>query len=87
MKNRYRNSAWRYDPDNRDNLTADIPFYIDFAKQQKTEILELGCGTGRVALALRAVIEKAGMEIVEAYSWYDKAPIGGREIIYVCRKG
>lgn len=36
---------------------------------------------------LRAVIEKAGMEIVEVYSWYDKASIGGREIIYVCRRG
>ncbi|HBR31023.1 MAG TPA: hypothetical protein DD733_02955 [Clostridiales bacterium] len=35
---------------------------------------------------LRAVIEKAGMEIIEQYSWYDKMPIDGREIIYVCRR-
>lgn len=52
MENIFRNSAWLYDIDNRDNLTADIPFYIDYAKQQKGEILELGCGTGRVTLAL-----------------------------------
>lgn len=52
MENIFRNSAWLYDIDNRDNLTADIPFYIDYARRQKGEILELGCGTGRVALAL-----------------------------------
>jgi len=54
MENTFENSAWLYDVDNRDNLTVDIPFYIDFAKRQKGEILELGCGTGRVALALAA---------------------------------
>jgi SAM-dependent methyltransferase len=52
MENILRNSAWLYDVDNRDNLTVDIPFYLDYAKRQQGEILELGCGTGRVALAL-----------------------------------
>jgi len=53
MKNLYRNAAWLYDLE-RDNdiLTADIPFYIEYAQKQNGEILELGCGTGRVALAL-----------------------------------
>jgi len=54
MKNLFRNSAWLYDVDNRDNLHDDIPFYLEYAKQQQGEILELGCGTGRVALALAA---------------------------------
>jgi SAM-dependent methyltransferase len=40
--------------DNRDNLHDDIPFYLEYAKQQQGKILELGCGTGRVALALAA---------------------------------
>ena len=35
---------------------------------------------------LRAEVEKAGMEIVEEFSWYDKQPPGGREIILVCRR-
>ena len=35
---------------------------------------------------LRAEIEKSGMEIVEEFSWYDKQPPGGREIIFVCRR-
>ena len=35
---------------------------------------------------LRAFIEKAGMEITEEYSWYDKSPPGSREIIFVCRR-
>jgi len=38
--------------DNRDNLHDDIPFYIECAEKQRGEILELGCGTGRVALVL-----------------------------------
>ena len=52
MDNLYRNSAWLYDLDNRDILHDDIPFYLAYAKQQQGEVLELGCGTGRVALAL-----------------------------------
>lgn len=53
MKNLKRNSAWLYDIEqDNDNLTDDIPFYIDYAASQKGEVLELGCGTGRVALAL-----------------------------------
>jgi len=51
-ENLFRNSAWLYDLDNRDILHADIPFYIDYAAKQNGEILELGCGTGRVAIAL-----------------------------------
>ena len=35
---------------------------------------------------LRTEIEKADMEIVEEFSWYDKQPPGGREIILVCRR-
>lgn len=54
MENLFRNSARLYDVDNRDILHDDIPFYLEYAKQQKSEILELGCGTGRVALRLAA---------------------------------
>ncbi len=54
MENLFRNSAWLYDIDNRDNLHDDIPFYLEYAKRQQGEILELGCGTGRVALSLAA---------------------------------
>jgi SAM-dependent methyltransferase len=36
---------------------------------------------------LRAEAEKAGLIIAEEFSWYDKAPPGGREIILVCRRG
>lgn len=52
VENLFRNTAWLFDVDNRDNMHADIPFYIDYAKKQNGEILELGCGTGRVSLAL-----------------------------------
>jgi len=53
IKNLYRNSAWLYDIErNNEHFTADIPFYMEYARQQKGDVLELGCGTGRVALAL-----------------------------------
>jgi SAM-dependent methyltransferase len=35
---------------------------------------------------LRAEVEKAGMVVAEEFSWYDKSPPGGREIIMVCRR-
>ena len=35
---------------------------------------------------LRAEIEKAGLEVVDEFSWYDKSPTVGREIILVCKK-
>jgi len=66
MENLFRNSAWLYDVDNRDNLRDDIPFYLEYVKQQKGEILELGCGTGRVALALaEAGFRVTGLDLSE----------------------
>ena len=41
-------------------VTADIPFYIDEARGAGGSVLELGCGTGRVAIP----IAQAGIEIV-----------------------
>ena len=54
MENLFRNSAWLYDLDNRDIVNEDIPFYIEYAKRQQGPVLELGCGTGRVTMALAA---------------------------------
>jgi len=66
MENIFRNSAWLYDVDNRDNLLDDIPFYLDYAKQQQGEILELGCGTGRVSLILAdAGFHVTGLDLSE----------------------
>jgi hypothetical protein len=33
---------------------------------------------------LRAEVEKSGLVIKEEFSWYDKSPPGGKEIILVC---
>ncbi|MCL2404927.1 MAG: class I SAM-dependent methyltransferase [Defluviitaleaceae bacterium] len=58
-KNIYRNTAWIYEIEHGTNPPMpDTPFYREYAAMQcgnngeKGEILELGCGTGRVALAL-----------------------------------
>lgn len=50
--NTLKNTAWLYDYDHRDNLTDDIPFYNEYALKIGGQVLELGCGTGRVALKL-----------------------------------
>ena len=52
LGNIYENTAWLYDYDNRDNLTDDIDFYKEYVSRLEGEVLELGCGTGRVALKL-----------------------------------
>lgn len=59
IKNRYIDTSRFYDLDQRDNLTADIPFYLDYADKYKGKILELGCGTGRVSIELA----KAGYSV------------------------
>ncbi|HHY10522.1 MAG TPA: class I SAM-dependent methyltransferase [Firmicutes bacterium] len=40
------------DLDSRDIVRADIPFYLEYAKNYPGPILELACGTGRLARAL-----------------------------------
>lgn len=50
--NLYSNVAKYYDYDNRDNLTVDIPFYLEYTQKVGKEVLELGCGTGRVTIPL-----------------------------------
>ena len=56
-KNIYRHTAWLYDVEyEKEQPLPDIPFYLEYAEKfcgaNGGEILELGCGTGRVALAL-----------------------------------
>lgn len=66
MDNTYKNTAWLYDLDSRDIMYADIPFYTDYALKQNGEILELGCGTGRVALALaKQGLKVTGLDLSE----------------------
>ena len=45
----------------------DIPFYVNEAQQSKGPVLELGCGTGRIAIPIaQAGIEIVGMDDSEA---------------------
>jgi|GEM_PF-7067669 len=52
MANLYESSAKLYDADNRDILLADIPFYLQRAKNLSGKVLELACGTGRITIPL-----------------------------------
>lgn len=45
-------------------LAGDLAFYEEYAKAAKGEVLELGCGTGRVTIPLaKAGIDMTGLEI------------------------
>ncbi|MGD9155518.1 MAG: class I SAM-dependent methyltransferase [Bacillota bacterium] len=50
--NLYAKTACYYDYDIRDIVKADLPFYLKYAAKYPGEILELACGTGRVAFTL-----------------------------------
>ncbi len=50
--NTYKTTAKYYDSDNKDLLKDDIDFYIQYADELKGNILELGCGTGRITIPL-----------------------------------
>lgn len=52
MENLYLNTAKLYDADNRAVFSADIPFYLDRAKNLGGNTLELACGTGRITIPL-----------------------------------
>ena len=44
--------------------TADIPFWVERAKQAKGPVLEVGCGTGRVLIpTLRAGVDAEGLDL------------------------
>ncbi|MCL2408508.1 MAG: class I SAM-dependent methyltransferase [Oscillospiraceae bacterium] len=71
MENLYINSAWLYDLDVRvspknEALSEDVLFYLEYAKQQQGEILELACGTGRVSIPLaEAGFHVTGLDLSE----------------------
>lgn len=52
MTNLYRPSAHLYDLDPREITRDDIPFYRKRADETGGSVLELGCGTGRIAIPL-----------------------------------
>lgn len=65
--NLYRAGARFYDLDPRDNVTHDLPFYLNYAARADGPVLELGCGTGRVALTLaRAGYAVTGLDLSDA---------------------
>lgn len=44
-------------------FTKDIPFYVEYAKKCRGEVLELGCGTGRVLIPIaREGIRVTGLD-------------------------
>ena len=61
--NRYARWAEFYDLDPRNLYTDDIAFYLKHAGRKGGEVLELGCGTGRIALPLaRAGFRVTGLD-------------------------
>ena len=63
---------------------AYVVTYPDGCSERLVEPLQMKYYYAR---QLRAEVEKAGLEITDEFSWYDKSPPGGREIILICRRG
>jgi SAM-dependent methyltransferase len=93
----YVDYAEYYDLDH--NTQVDVAFYLDFARQCGSPILELACSTGRLVIPLaeagfevygyelQLLLERAGFEIVDIFRDYDKHPYDGTgEIIAVARR-
>lgn len=60
--NEYDSFASIYDSQYAE-LTKDVPFYLELARQTGSPVLELACGTGRILLPLaRAGIEVTGLD-------------------------
>jgi len=50
--NTYKTTAKYFDSDNKNLLKDDIDFYIQYANELNGNVLEVGCGTGRIAIPL-----------------------------------
>jgi len=50
--NLYKDVAELYDSDNRNIIKDDIDFYLSMVSKKSKNILELGCGTGRIIIPL-----------------------------------
>ena len=62
----YEKLARFYDLEHAD-LTADLVFYLHFARQADGPVLEVGCGTGRLMLPLvQAGIDVTGVDLSPA---------------------
>ncbi|MDR2593589.1 MAG: class I SAM-dependent methyltransferase [Fibromonadaceae bacterium] len=60
----YGNTAFLYDFDNRQLLNDDIKFALDYVKQQKGDIMEIACGTGRMTIPIFEEIKGSGRSIL-----------------------
>jgi SAM-dependent methyltransferase len=74
----YEQLARFYDLEHAD-LTADLIFYLHFARQAGGPVLEVGCGTGRILLHLvEAGIDVAGVDSSPAMLAAARNKLGGR---------
>lgn len=75
----YQNTAQFYDGGNNRNLKEDILFYEHYI-QKGSRILDVGCGTGRVALALAHLpIEIIGIDYSQAMLDIFREKVEGKE--------
>lgn len=65
--NRYTNTAEFYDKDDRVKTKDEIKFYSEILRNFGGEVLELGCGTGRLTILLaKSGIKITGLDISES---------------------
>lgn len=65
--NLFKEVIWHWGPTRaRFELLEDVAFYLDYARQCGSPILELACGTGRILIPLaEAGFEMYGLDLSE----------------------
>jgi SAM-dependent methyltransferase len=77
----YEKLARFYDLEHED-LTADVVFYLHFARQAGGRVLEVGCGSGRVLLPLvEAGVDVTGVDSSPAMLARARAKLGDRALL------
>ncbi|MEM7034846.1 MAG: methyltransferase domain-containing protein [Chloroflexota bacterium] len=75
-----------YDAENAENekFKTDGPFYVALAQQTSGSVLELGCGTGRIAILLaQAGIDVTGLDIVPQMLERARQKVAGLSLQFV----
>lgn len=80
------------------DMTEDVPFYVELARETDGPLVELAVGTGRVAIPVALARARRGRRTASCtrstitrgtrYGWFDRRPFAddSREFVWITRK-
>lgn len=63
------------------DMTADVPFYVELAKEADGPVVELAVGTGRVAIPVARAIERTVIGIDSSPAMLEQARAAGADLL------